>query len=164
MIFHGHLHTDEPPGGDYVRYLESLVGGPPEDAEQAAAELARRLAGRRPMTQPLDLVTPGGGAGNKAGAGPAVDSGRVDAAGTGVPTRAPAAIPARTPAAITPRPGPSLRLLVSRLLIAVGAISLGLVFMGLGEISMVPGAILLIAGVAIGPRTSRLARTRSGRP
>jgi len=141
MIFHGHLHTDEPPGGDYVRYIESLVGGPPEDAEQAAAELALRLAGRRPMTQPLDLST------DQA------------PAAAGVLATGPA-----LPAAIG-RSVPSPRRLLSRLLIIAGAALIGLGFVAPGTVSMVPGILLLFAGFSIGGRADRkAARTRSGRP
>lgn len=132
---HGLFRTDEPPGGDYVRYIESLAGPPPADVERAARELARRLER------------------GEASAGPAVNEGV---------TRA----EAPTGAAGTARAGrggmrqaPGLRQALSRALVVIGALLLGLGLLAPEAIPLVPGLVLLVAGLAIG----RKAGHRPGR-
>lgn len=157
MSFHGYLRTDEPAGGDYVRYIEALVGGPPEDAERAAVELVQRLANRRPLSEPLDLTivpAPASGHGRASGntVGGTVVAGSTDA-DSAVPT---------TGAAMTPRPAPGLRQLVSRLMIIGGAVLVGLAFIAPEVVSIAPGAILLFAGFTIGRQVRQ--RAARGRP
>lgn len=153
MSFHGYPVTDEPPGGDYVRYIESLVGGPPENAEAAGIELAERLAARAPLTQPLDLTAAPAPASltrafdRTAGEAP---TGSVSAKGTLPPTT-------------TPRPAAPLREKLSPLLIFAGAALIGLGFLAPEVVSIAPGFILLFAGFIIGSSARRRAvRTRSG--
>ncbi len=163
MSFHGHFRTDEPPGGDYVRYIESLVGGPPEDAEQAAIELAQRLGSRQPLTAPLDLTaTPV--------PVPAVGQGRAHGNANDGALRAVALGADGTPGATatgatmaTRRAPTPLRQLFSRILVLAGAALVGLGFIAPEAVSMAPGIILLFAGFAVGRQAGRRgARTRSG--
>ena len=138
MSLHGLLRTDEPPDGDYVRYIESLVGRPPEDAERAAREHARRLeqadssAGwpgieRGPRTRP------------EHGARPPAAGGTMRV-GQGA-TRAP----------------PALRQAFSRVLVVIGALLVALGLIAPEAIAMTPGILLLVAGLAIGRNAGRRA-------
>ncbi|MFA7506162.1 MAG: hypothetical protein WCZ28_15790 [Burkholderiaceae bacterium] len=140
MNFHGQLHADEPPGGDYVRYIESLVGDPPEDAERAAVELVQRLADRQPVPAPADRSAPA-------------------IASAAVPAAASASASASAP---TVRRVPTLREGFSRVLVVIGALLIGLGLLAPEAISMMPGIILLVAGLAIGRKAGRRpARPRS---
>ena len=138
MNFHGHQGTDELPDGDYVRYIRSLVGDPPEDVEQAARELARRIGDRRPAIESADPdpVAPAAPAG----------------------ARVPAPVP--TPATVA-RHGPTLRQAFSRVLVVIGVVLAGLGLVAPDAVSMMPGVILLFAGLAIGRGDARAARRPS---
>ena len=130
MSFHGLYRTDEPPDGDFVRYIESLVGRTPSDVEEAAKELALRLDRHAPAARPS--------AARPSGARP----------------------PAPTPTAAD-RPGPGLRDAFSRVLVVIGGLLLGLGLIAPDALSMMPGIILLVAGLAIGRQAGRRARRPS---
>lgn len=154
MNFQGRLGTDEPPDGDYVRYIEALVGEPPEDAERAAIELAQRLAARRPLTQPVDLTVaqPPTGASGDDRRGGEHGPARAGRSAPDIGFGASAPVPTTTVRRV-----PSLRQGFARVLVVIGALLLGLALIAPSAISMAPGIVLLISGLAIGRRSRRRA-------
>jgi len=158
MSFHGHYRTDEPPDGDYAGYIESLLGGPPDDVERAAAELAQRLASRQPLAKPLDLTAapkPSGphGAGSRPDR-PVQPATAPGAAGAG-------AMRVATAAGMSRQSLPSLRRRFSRLLVFAGAALVALGIIAPVTASLAPGFILLLAGFAMNLTGRPAARPRS---
>ena len=130
------IQYDEPRGGDFVAYVDRLVGKVPEDPESAAREITARLAAR--ARENLRLA---GDAAARAGS-TAADTREPDVAGSD-PDRPGSDQPRRRAVA---RPSPPDLVELGRSL----GLSASALFSRIGSLVIAFGALLTVAGILSG--------------
>ncbi|MEZ5727537.1 MAG: hypothetical protein R3E48_05700 [Burkholderiaceae bacterium] len=164
--------ADEPPDGDFVRYVESLVGSLPSDPEVAAREQSRRMARGAAKRQSRPGGTTSDSPGDDADQGAPVsrvEVGETPTVGTrwgsGVATSRPLARKSENPSG-PPDLGVLMRRFVAALLRGFGTLLIigGVVWIGTAlvlqssrpEIEPFPGVAQIFAGIFVRSFAARL--------